>query len=207
MLRDVPQRRGPPGPEPAVLDARTTWPGCIAEVKEALEVPIAGVVSDGQDSIRKAVERGPRRRAPPALPLPLPPRGGQADLRGRPPRQGAAEEAGPRRPADRAEGRGPRRRRRRRRSGATAPRSARRLTDDGRPPLAAPGLELQGAAGGGGREPRPGRGKKGLPTELTRLRALLARGLEATAALWPAGARRPTTGCSGPRRSWRTWPG
>ena len=29
----------------------------IAEVKEALEVPIAGVVSDGQDSIRKAVKK------------------------------------------------------------------------------------------------------------------------------------------------------
>ena len=29
--------------------------GLIAEVKDALEVPIAGVVSDGQTSIRKAV--------------------------------------------------------------------------------------------------------------------------------------------------------
>src|SRR4051794_1192105 len=31
--------------------------GLITEVKEALEVPIAGVVSDGQDSIRKAVKK------------------------------------------------------------------------------------------------------------------------------------------------------
>ena len=35
VLRDVPQRRGPAGPEPAVLDARTTWPKLIAEVKAA----------------------------------------------------------------------------------------------------------------------------------------------------------------------------
>ena len=53
-------------------------------------------------------EDGPRRRAPSALPLPLPPRGGHAGLRGGPARQGPAEEEGPGHPADRAEGRGPR---------------------------------------------------------------------------------------------------
>ena len=64
VLRDVPQRRGPAGPEPAVLDARTTWPSCSARSRTALAVPIAGVVSDGQDSIRKAVAEGPATACP-----------------------------------------------------------------------------------------------------------------------------------------------
>ena len=59
------------------------------------------------------------------------------------------------------------------------------LTDDGRPPLEACGLKLQRPAGRGRREPGPGRREKGLPKELTRLRAILAKGLEATEALWP----------------------
>ena len=81
----------------------------IGEVKAALSVPIVGVVSDGQDSIRKAVAEGPRRRAPPTVPLPLPPRSRQAGLRGGPPRQGPIEEEGPGHPADRAESGRPRR--------------------------------------------------------------------------------------------------
>jgi hypothetical protein len=47
-----------------------------------------------------------------------------------------------------------------------------------------PGAGPQGEAGGGGGEPRPGRGKKGLPPELRRLRSLLVGGLAAMAALW-----------------------
>ena len=35
--------------------ASRTWPTCWREVRDALPVPIAGVVSDGQHSIRKAV--------------------------------------------------------------------------------------------------------------------------------------------------------
>ncbi len=59
------------------------------------------------------------------------------------------------------------------------------MTDDGRPPLEASGLKLQEPA-----EPRwprawTGSAQRGLPKELTRLRAILAKGLEATAALWP----------------------
>src|SRR5437868_10061492 len=46
------------------------------------------------------------------------------------------------------------------------------------------GTGAQRASGSGGGEPRPGRGKKGLPPELTRLRSLLSGGLSATAALW-----------------------
>jgi hypothetical protein len=61
------------------------------------------------------------------------------------------------------------------------------LGADRRRPAAAGGLgaEAGGPAGEGRREPRPGRGKKGLPKELTRSRAILAKGLEATAAAWP----------------------
>ena len=76
--------------------------------------------------------------------------------------------------------------RQRRSCGATAPRCA-ALTDDGLPPLAAAGLKLHdrlsriatsldhvaSLAGG-------------LPGGLSRLRQLLRRGLEETAALWPA---------------------
>ena len=78
--------------------------GLITQVQKALPVPITGVVSDGQDSIRKAVARGPARRPAPTLSFPLSPRGGQADLRGRSPCQEGTEEAGARHPADRAPG-------------------------------------------------------------------------------------------------------
>ena len=87
-------------------------------------MPIAGVVSDGQDSIRKAVKKAldgvPHqlchfhylREA--AKPIYEADRHAKKELKKRV--RGH--------PADRAEGRGPRRRRRRRRSGATAPRCA-----------------------------------------------------------------------------------
>ena len=70
--------------------------------------------------------QGAGRCAASALPFPLPPRGGHAGLRGRPPRQGPAQEEGPGHPADRAEGRGEAATARPNRSGATARRSARR---------------------------------------------------------------------------------
>src|SRR5262249_11955637 len=106
-----------------------------------------------------------------------------ADLRGRPRRQEGVEEAGPRGTADRAEGRGPRRR-----GGAGRPRLLRRGPRrlDRRRPAAAVGARAgaPGPAGSGGREPGSGRGKKGPPAELKRLRALLRGGLEATEATW-----------------------
>src|SRR3954465_15493642 len=72
--------------------------------------------------------------------------------------------------------------------GATVPRCA------ARSPMTAPaarclGPDAQEAAGEGGREPGPGRGKGGGSARLTRLRQLITRGLEGTAALWPDIAR------------------
>ena len=55
VLRDVPQRRGAAGPQPAVLHPGRPGQADLREVKEALEVPIVAVVSDGQHSIRNAV--------------------------------------------------------------------------------------------------------------------------------------------------------
>jgi Transposase, Mutator family len=117
--------------------------GLIREVKEAVAVPIAGVVSDGQDSIRKAVARALpgvphqlchlhylREAAQPVF---------EADrhakkelkkrVRGVRPIERQAEG---RDDADAVAVRGY----------CAAVRSA--LTDDGRPPLAASGLELKG---------------------------------------------------------------
>jgi hypothetical protein len=117
--------------------------GLIREVQEALEVPITGVISDGQDSIRKAVAKAlpgvPHqlchfhylREA--AQPIFEADRHAQKELkkrvRGVRPIERQVEG---RDDADAVAIRG---------YGA-AVRSA--LTDDGRPPLEAPGLELKG---------------------------------------------------------------
>ena len=68
---------------------------------------------------------------------------------------------------------------------------------DRRRPAAAGGLgaEAAGPAGGGRREPGPGRGKKGLPKELTRLRAILAQGPGGDRGAVAGRARRPSAGC------------
>jgi hypothetical protein len=78
----------------------------LREVKDTLKVPIAGVVSDGQTSIRKAVAEAFQGVPHQRLPLPLPPRSRHAGLRGRPPRQGPAQEESPGDSPDRAEARG-----------------------------------------------------------------------------------------------------
>src|SRR5262249_17540743 len=91
---------------------------------------------------------------------------------------------GPRHPADRADGGEPRRCRRA--GGPGLLRGGPQRVDRRRP--GAPGglgAEAPGPALAGRREPGPGRRKKGLPKELTRLRAILGKGLEATAAQWP----------------------
>src|SRR3954454_6059263 len=117
--------------------------GLITEVKEALEVPIAGVVSDGQDSIRKAVKKALKdvphqlchfhylREA--AKPIYEADRHAKKELkkrvRGVRPIERKVEGR------DDAEAKAVR-------GYCAAVRSA--LADDGRPPLSAPGLVLKG---------------------------------------------------------------
>src|SRR5690348_2933236 len=131
---------------------------------------------------------GSPRRAAPALPVSLSARGGSPDLRGGPACEGGTQEAGPRDPPDRARGGGLRCGCGRGRSGLLcrgAQRDHRRRT----PAAGRLGPDAQEAAGEGGREPGPGGGKGGGSPRLTRLRQLITRGLEGTAALWPDIAR------------------
>ena len=59
------------------------------------------------------------------------------------------------------------------------------LTDDGRPPLAASGLKLHARLTAIADSLGRVAGQRALPRSLARLRALVRRGLEETAALWP----------------------
>jgi hypothetical protein len=165
--------------------------GLITQVQEALPVPITGAVSDGQDSIRKAVARAlpgvPHqlchfhylREA--AKPIYEADRHAKKELkkrvRGIRPIERQAEKA--REAAEDDEEaeivRGY----------CAAVRAA--LTDDGRPPLAASGLELhQRLSAIASSLDRVAALAGELPGGLKRLRQLLRRGLEETAALWPA---------------------
>ena len=157
----------------------------VAEARQALPVPITGVIPDGQDSIGKAVVQAlpgvPHqlchfhylREA--ATPIDEADRHAKKELKKRArdvrliewraAKEGGAE-AGP--VLDYC----------------AAVRAA--LTDDGRPPLAAAGLKLQErltqiAASLDRVTARAGH----LPRGLKNLRGLLRRGLEQTAALWP----------------------
>jgi hypothetical protein len=165
--------------------------GLIDQVRKALPVPITGVVSDGQESIRKAVAQALHgvphqlchfhylREA--AKPIYEADRHAKKELkkrvRGIRKIERAAEgetEAG----EDDAEAEVVR-------GYCAAVRAA--LTDDGLPPLAASGLKLHDrlshiAASLDRVAARTG----GLPGGLVRLRQLLRRGLEETAALFPA---------------------
>jgi hypothetical protein len=157
----------------------------LTEVREALPVPISGVISDGQESIRKAVAQA-LPKAPHQLcqfhylreaarPIHEADRHAKKELkkrvRGVRPIERAAEDADDEE-AEIVRGY------------CAAVRAA--LTDDGLPPLAAPGLKLHerlmrlaesldGLAAPTG----------SLPVGLDRLRRLVRRGLEETAALWP----------------------
>ena len=155
----------------------------ITEVKEALEVPIVGVVSDGQDSIRKAVKKAldgvPHqlchfhylREA--AKPIYEADRHAKKELKKRV--RGV-------RPIERkVEGRDDPEAKAIR-GYCAAVRSA--LTDDGRPPLSAPGLVLKGRLEAVVESLDRVEEKGGSRRELTRLRSLLSGGLAATAALW-----------------------
>src|SRR5512144_290151 len=152
----------------------------ITEVKEALEVPITGAVSDGQESIRNAVRKALKgiphqlchfhylREA--AQPISEADRHAKKELKKRvrgirPIERQAAKQAESDQDDEEAEIV---------RGYCAAVRAA--LTDDGLPPLAASGLKLQDrlAARAGS-----------LPGGLKRLGQLLRRGLEETAALFP----------------------
>jgi hypothetical protein len=164
--------------------------GLITEVHQALPVPITGVISDGQDSIRKAVARAvpgvPHqlchfhylREA--AKPISEADRHAKKELkkrvRGIRRIERQAEKAAESDPDDEESEVV--------RGYCAAVRAA--LTDDGLPPLAAAGLRLQDrlsriAASLDLVAARAG----SLPGGLPRLRQLLRRGLEETAALFP----------------------
>ena len=161
--------------------------GLITEVQTALPVPITGVVSDGQDSLRKAVAQAlpgvphqlchfhSLREA--AQPISEADRHAKKELkkrvRGIRPIERRAEQAA----EDDEEAEIVR-------GDCAAVRAA--LTDDGLPPLAGAGLQLHDrlsriAAGLDRVAALAGR----LPGGLKRLQALLRRGLEETAGLWP----------------------
>jgi hypothetical protein len=155
------------------------------EVRRALPVPVTGVISDGQGSIRKAVARAlpgvphqwchfhDLREA--ARPISEADRHAQKELpkRVRGVRQierAAAEDADPEAEVVRGY--------------CAAVRAA--LTDDGLPPLAAAGRKLHDrlAKIAASLDRVSGRAKR-LPGGWRRLAALLHRGLDETAALWP----------------------
>jgi hypothetical protein len=165
--------------------------GLITQVQKALPVPITGVVSDGQDSLRKAVAQAlpgvPHqlchfhylREA--AQPISEADRHAKKELkkrvRGIRPIERQAEKA-PETAEDDEEAEIVR-------GYCAAVRAA--LTDDGRPPLAASGLKLHQRLNAIASSLDRAAALAGeLPGGLKRLRQLLRRGLEETAALWPA---------------------
>ncbi len=161
--------------------------GLITEVRKAVPVPITGVVSDGQGSIRKAVAKAlpgvPHqlchfhylREA--AKPISEADRHAKKQLkkrvRGIRPIERQAEQTG----EDDEEAEIVR-------SYCAAVRAA--LTDDGLPPLAGAGLKLHDRLSRiAASLDRVAALASGLPGGLKRLQSLLRRGLEETAALWP----------------------
>jgi hypothetical protein len=162
--------------------------GLITEVHKALPVPITGVISDGQESIRKAVARAlwgvPHqlchfhylREA--AKPISEADRHAKKELkkrvRGIRPIERQAEQMG----EDDEEAEIVR-------SYCAAVRAA--LTDDGLPPLAGAGLKLHDRLSRiAASLDRVAALASGLTGGLKRLQHLLRRGLEETAELWPA---------------------
>jgi hypothetical protein len=157
----------------------------IREVRDALPVPITGVISDGQESIRKAVA-GTLPGAPHQLchfhylreaarPISEADRHAKKELKKRVRGVRKIERAAEEEEDVEAE---------MVRGYCAAVRAA--LTDDGLPPLAAPGLKLhdrlsQIAAS----LDRVLAQARVLPVGLKKLRQLLRRGLEETAPLWP----------------------
>jgi hypothetical protein len=165
--------------------------GLIGQVREALPVPITGVVSDGQESLRKAVAMALKgvphqlchfhylREA--AKPIYEADRRAKKELKKRVrgirkiERAAEAEADEGEEDAESEVVRGY----------CAAVRAA--LTDDGLPPLAASGLKLQDRLSRIATSLDQVAARAGdLPGGLARLRQLLRRGLEETAALFPA---------------------
>jgi hypothetical protein len=157
----------------------------LAEVRDTLPVPITGVISDGQETIRQAVAQElPKvphqlchfhylREA--AKPIYEADRHAKKELKKRV--RGI-------RPIERAAERDEDAEAEIVRGYCAAVRAA--VTDDGRPPLAAPGLVLQDRLEAiAASLDRVAARAATLPVGLRRLRQLLRRGLEETAALWP----------------------
>lgn len=161
--------------------------GLLSEVKgalDAIEVPVAGVISDGQQSIRNAVAKAlpdvPHQLCPfhylreAALPIYEADRHAKKELKKRVRGIRKIERQMESRQdplAEIVQGYG------------AAVRSA--LTDDGRPPLDASGLKLEDRLSAIAARVE-GLAQIGeLPKELRRLRQMLRKGLEETAALWP----------------------
>jgi hypothetical protein len=158
----------------------------VTEVRQALPVPITAAVSDGQDSLRKAIAQAlpgvPHQQChfhylrEAARPICETDRHAKKELKKRvrgvrPIEREAEQEQGEAAEVVR--------------DYCVAVRSA--LTDDGRPPLCASGLKLQErlakiAASLDRVAAKAGR----LPKGLEKLRRLLRRGLEQTATSWPA---------------------
>src|SRR3954464_11659401 len=166
--------------------------GLITEVQTALPVPITGVVSDGQDPIRKAVQKALKgvphqlchfhylREA--AKPISEADRHAKKELkkrvRGIRPIERQAEKRAESDPDDEESEIV--------RGYCAAVRAA--LTDDGLPPLAAAGLKLQDRLSRIAASLARGAARAGSwPGGLKRLQQLLRRGLEETAALFPPG--------------------
>jgi hypothetical protein len=158
----------------------------LTEVRQSLPVPIKAAVSDGQDSIRKAIALAlpgvPHQQChfhylrEAARPIYEADRHAKKELKKRVRGVRRIEREAEKQQSEEAEVV---------RDYCCAVRSA--LTDDGRPPLAASGLKLQErltkiAAS----LDRVATKAKSLPRGLQRLQRLLHRGLEQTASLWPA---------------------
>jgi hypothetical protein len=159
--------------------------GLLNEAREALPVPVTGVISDGQDTIRKAVAKAlPRvphqlchfhylRDA--AKPIHEADRHAKKQLKKRVRGVRAIEPEAEEEDGEEAEIV---------RGYCCAVRSA--LTDDGLPPLAASGLKLQDRLEKTAASlERVAAKVVRMPRGLRNLRSLLQRGLERTKALWP----------------------
>jgi hypothetical protein len=157
----------------------------LTEVRHALPVPLRGVISDGQSTIRKAVARAlpgvPNqlchfhylREA--AQPIYEADRHAKKELKKRLRGVRAIERKAEKEQSEEAKVV---------RDYCAAVRGA--LTDDGRPPLVASGLKLQERVGQiVGSLDRVATRAGRLPRGLENLRRLLHRGLEQTATLWP----------------------